>query len=68
MSTRTPKPSPAPIAVGPAQAAEMLGVSRDHLDRHVAHELRWVRIGRRKVVPVSELNAWLEANAARALP
>jgi hypothetical protein len=26
------------LAVGPDEAAEMLSVSRDHLDRHIAHE------------------------------
>jgi hypothetical protein len=53
------------LAVGPDEAAEMLSVSRDHLDRHIAHELAWVRRGRRKVVSVRELERWLERSAAR---
>jgi hypothetical protein len=43
----------------------MLGVSRDHLERHIAHELPWIRRGRRKLVRVKDLEAWAEANAAR---
>jgi hypothetical protein len=56
-----------PIAVGPVDAALMLGISRDHLERHIAHELRWIRRGRRKLVLVSDLRAWAEKNAARLL-
>lgn len=56
-----------PIAVGPDGAADRLSVSRDHFDRHIAHELRWIRRGRRKLVLVSELVAWAEANSARSI-
>jgi excisionase family DNA binding protein len=63
----TPKPRE-PIAVGVEDAAAMLGVSRDHLERHIAHELPWIRRGRRKLVRVKDLEAWAEANAERALP
>lgn len=57
-----------PIAVGPEKAAQLLDMSRDHLERHIAHELRWIRRGRRKLVLVKDLHAWAEANAARTLP
>jgi excisionase family DNA binding protein len=56
-----------PITVGPREAAAMLGVSRDHLDKHIQHELRWIRRGRRKLVLVSDLREWAERNAARTL-
>jgi hypothetical protein len=55
------------IAVGPDQAAELLSISRDSFERHVQHELRWIRRGRRKLVLVSDLRAWAERNAARTL-
>jgi excisionase family DNA binding protein len=64
---RNPKPTPPPIAVGPEQAAQMLSVSRDHLERFIARDLRWIRCGRRKLVLVSDLHAWAEGNAARTL-
>lgn len=69
MATRKKaRPTPPPLTVGPEDAAAMLGVSRDHLERHIAQELRWIRRGRRKLVLVRDLEAWAEANAERALP
>lgn len=47
------------LALSPDEAAATLGVSRDYLDEHIAHELRWVRRGRRKFVAVRELERWL---------
>jgi excisionase family DNA binding protein len=55
------------LALSPDEAAAALGVSRDFLDEHIAHELRWVRRGRRKLVAVVELERWLQASAARTL-
>lgn len=55
------------LALGPQEAAQALGVSRDFLDEHIAAELRWVRRGRRKLVSVKELERWLEQSAARTL-
>jgi excisionase family DNA binding protein len=56
------------LAVTVAEACEALGVSWDFWREHVAPELRIVRRGRRKLVPVSELSAWLERNAEVAVP
>jgi excisionase family DNA binding protein len=47
------------------EAAATLGVSRDTFDRHIRHELRVVRRGRCLIVPVSEIERWLEREAAR---
>jgi excisionase family DNA binding protein len=46
------------------EAAQALGVSVDYLAEHIAPELRWVRRGRKKLVPVRELERWLDTNAA----
>jgi excisionase family DNA binding protein len=54
------------LAVSPDEAAELLGVSRDYFDEHVIRELRVVRRGRRILIAVSELERWLDHNAARA--
>lgn len=55
------------LALSPDEAAAALGVSRDFLDEHVMHELRVVRRGRRRLIPVRELERWLDAAAARTL-
>lgn len=55
------------LALSPDEAAAALGVSRDFLDEHVMPELRVVRRGRRRLVPVRELEAWLDRAAARTL-
>jgi hypothetical protein len=57
-----------PLALRPDAAAAALGVSRDFFDKHVLPELRVVRRGRRRLVPVRELERWLDAAAERALP
>jgi excisionase family DNA binding protein len=55
------------VALGLDEAAAALGVSRDTLERHVLADLRVVRVGRRVVVPVAELERWTERNASRPL-
>jgi excisionase family DNA binding protein len=49
------------------EAAAALGVSRDYFDKHVIHELRVIRVGRRILVPTNELGRWVELSAARLL-
>lgn len=55
------------LALTPAEAAVAIGVSRDFFDEHVLPELRVVRVGRKVLVPVVELERWLERSAARTL-
>ncbi len=55
------------LALSIEEAAEALTVSRDFFDQHIRHELRVVRRGRKVLVPVRELERWLEDNAALTL-
>jgi hypothetical protein len=55
------------IALTPAEAAAAIGVGPDFFDANVAPELRLVRRGRKRLVPVSELERWAAENARRAL-
>ncbi|MEJ7786348.1 MAG: hypothetical protein WKF96_16210 [Solirubrobacteraceae bacterium] len=56
-----------PVAVTKAQAAELLSVSIDSLERHVLPDLRVIRRGRLVLIPVAELERWCEAAAERTL-
>ena len=55
------------LALSVAEACEALGVGWDFWAEHVAPDVRIVRRGRRRLVPVAELARWLDANAERAL-
>ena len=55
------------LAVSPEEAAAMLSMSRDHFDSFVRDEVRVIRAGRKVLVPVRELERWVERNAARSL-
>jgi hypothetical protein len=55
------------LALSKTEAAAALGVSVDFFDEHVMPELRVVRRGRRRMIPVRELDRWLGENAALAL-
>lgn len=62
-----PESSVRRLALSKAEAAEALGVSVDFFDEHVVHELRIIRRGRRRLIPLHELERWIEVNASRAL-
>lgn len=68
MSPRTVGAAPIRLALTKAEAADALGVSVDFLERHVMHELRIVRRGRRRLIPVAELERWIESTAVHTLP
>lgn len=53
-------------ALSPAEAAEWLGVARSTFYERVLPEIKVVDLGRRRLVPIVELEQWLERNAARA--
>ena len=55
------------LALTRAEAAAALGVSLDSFERYVQPEIRMVRRGSMRLVPVRELERWLEENAERVL-
>ncbi len=48
------------LALSVEQACDALGVSWDTWKEHIAPDVRIVRIGRRKLIAVSELQRWLD--------
>lgn len=74
MASNARKPAAVPpdrriprLALSKSEAAEALGVSVDFLEQHVMHELRVVRRGRRRLIPVAEITRWMESNAHRTV-
>jgi len=53
------------IALTPPEAAAAIGVGPDFFDANVAPQLRLVRRGRKRLVPVSELERWVAESASR---
>jgi excisionase family DNA binding protein len=62
MNASTPR-----LALTRPEAAASLGMSLDSFERYVQPELRLIRRGRLRLIPVRELERWLESNAARVL-
>lgn len=68
MSDRHDNLGPVPrVALTRAEAAASLGMSLDSFERHVQPELRLVRRGSLRLVPVAELARWVDDAAERAL-
>jgi hypothetical protein len=55
------------LALRPEEAAEAIGVSRSFFFAEILPELRTVRRGRVRLIQITELERWLERNAARLL-
>ena len=55
------------IALTPAEAATALGVGPDFFDANIRPELKTIRRGSKRLIPVAELERWCEANAERVL-
>lgn len=55
------------LSLSVAEACATLGVGWDFWHEHVEPELRVVRVGRRKLVAVSELVAWLDRHGEQPL-
>ena len=58
---------PARISLTPTEAAAAIGVSRSFFYEHVLPELRVIRIGRKRLVPVAELASWTHRSACLTL-
>ena len=59
--------APLRLTLSKTEAAAALGVSVRFFEQQVQPELRVVRRGRRRLIPVRELERWIEREAARAL-
>ncbi len=52
------------VALTPPEAAAAIGVGPDFFEANVAPELRLIRRGRKRLVPVTELERWVTESAA----
>ena len=55
------------LALTRAEAAQALGISIDSFERYVQPEIRLVRRNSIRLVPVRELERWVDENAARTI-
>jgi hypothetical protein len=55
------------LALNVEEACSALGVSWDVWRAHIEPDVAIVRLGRRKLIPVAELERWLSAHASRVL-
>jgi excisionase family DNA binding protein len=62
--SRSPTPR---LALTPNEAAASIGVGRSFFYEHILPDLRVIRIGRKRLIPVRELENWTERQAARIL-
>jgi excisionase family DNA binding protein len=53
------------LALSKTEAAHALGVSVDFLEDHVLPDVRVARVGRRRLIPIAELERWLDRHAER---
>lgn len=62
MAAPRPRQPVSRLALRIDEAAEAIGVSRNHFDEHVRPYVRSVRLGKALVYPVSELEKFIEQN------
>jgi hypothetical protein len=55
------------LALSREEAAAALGMSIDSFERHVQPTMRLVRLGRMRLVPIRELERWLDEHAERTV-
>jgi hypothetical protein len=55
------------VAVTRGTAAQMLGMSLTTFEQHVQPHIKLIRRGRLRLVPVRELERWVEQNARRTV-
>ena len=54
------------VLLSKAEAAEALGISISHFQRHVQGDVRVVYCGQLTLYPLADLQRWAEDNAIRA--
>ncbi|MGC1853691.1 MAG: hypothetical protein WA687_14805 [Solirubrobacterales bacterium] len=57
------RPSPPRLGLTVEEAAEAVGMSESSFKRHVQPELRIVRRGSLRIIPIPEIEKWLAGNA-----
>ena len=57
--------APPKLALSVEEAAEAVGVGRSHFYKEIYPQLRVVYSGRRRLIPVRELDRWLDEHAVR---
>lgn len=55
------------LALTREEAAAAVGMSLDSFERHVQPDVRLLRLGRLRLVPVRELERWAEEHATRTV-
>ena len=55
------------VALTRAEAASSLGISVDSFERYVQPEIRVIRRGRMRLIPLGDLERWADENAALTL-
>lgn len=56
------------VALTREEAAAAIGLSLDSFERHVQPNIRMVYAGRKRLVPIGELERWCEQQAKRQAP
>jgi hypothetical protein len=51
------------LALTREEAAQSFGMSLDSFERHVQPTLRMCRLGRMRLIPITEIERWLDQNA-----
>lgn len=62
------RPAPPRLGLTVGEGAQAVGMSESSFKRHVLPELRVVRRGSLRIIPLSEIERWLERNATLAGP
>ena len=63
---RQPRRAVPRLALNQQEAAEALGISVDHFERHVKSDLPVVYSGSLRLYPISGLQGWLSEHSLRA--
>lgn len=65
MSAPIARPDPPRLALNLQEACACLGISADVFKANVEPKIRTVRLGRRVLIPTTELQRWLDEHGER---